>query len=33
MTKISNFTLKSKGVVGKVAHAKSSDPANLPKKF
>ena len=27
MTKISNFALKIKGVVGRVAHAKSSDPA------
>ena len=27
MTKIFNFALKVKGVVGRVAHAKSSDPA------
>ena len=27
MTKIFNFALKAKGVVGRVAHAKSSDPA------
>ena len=27
MTKILNFGLKIKGVVGRVAHAKSSDPA------
>ena len=27
MTKIFNFALKIKGVVGRVAHAKSSDPA------
>ena len=27
MTKISNFALKIKGVVGRVAHGKSSDPA------
>ena len=27
MTNIFNFTLKIKGVVGRVAHAKSSDPA------
>ena len=32
MTKILNFGLKIKGVVGRVAHAKSSDPAN-PSKF
>ena len=34
MTKIFNFALKIKGVVGRVAHAKSSDPATppLPKK-
>ena len=31
MTKISNFALKIKGVVGRVAHAKSSDPATPPK--
>ena len=30
MTKIFNFALKIKGVVGKVAHAKSSDPATPP---
>ena len=27
MTKVLNFGLKIKGVVGRVAHAKSSDPA------
>ena len=27
MTKILNFALKVKGVVGRVAHAKSSEPA------
>ena len=27
MTKMLNFALKIKGVVGRVAHAKSSDPA------
>ena len=27
MTKILNFALKSRWVVGRVAHAKSSDPA------
>ena len=32
MTKISNFALKIKGVVGRVAHAKSSDPATPQKK-
>ena len=32
MTKILNFALKIKGVVGRVAHAKSSDPAT-PQKF
>ena len=32
MTKIFNFALKIKGVVGRVAHAKSSDPAT-PAKF
>ena len=32
MTKIFNFALKIKGVVGRVAHAKSSDPAT-PQKF
>ena len=31
MTKILNFALKIKGVVGRVAHAKSSDPATPPK--
>ena len=31
MTKILNFALKIKGVVRRVAHAKSSDPANPPK--
>ena len=30
MTKILNFALKIKGVVGRVAHAKSSDPATPP---
>ena len=33
MTKILNFALKIKGVVGRVAHAKSSDPATPPPKF
>ena len=33
MTKILNFALKIKGVVGRVAHAKSSDPATPPKKI
>ena len=32
MTKIFNFALKIKGLVGRVAHAKSSDPA-IPPKF
>ena len=32
MTKIFNFALKIKGVVGRVAHTKSSDPAT-PQKF
>ena len=32
MTKIFNFALNIKGVVGRVEHAKSSDPANPPKK-
>ena len=32
MTKMLNFALKIKGVVGRVAHAKSSDPAT-PSKF
>ena len=32
MTKILNFVLKTRGVVGRVAHAKSSDPANPPQK-
>ena len=32
MTNILNFALKIKGVVGKVAHAQSSDPA-IPSKF
>ena len=32
MTKISQFALKIKGVVGRVAQAKSSDPAT-PSKF
>ena len=31
MTKIFNFALKIKGVIGRVAHAKSSDPATPPK--
>ena len=31
MTKILNFALKIKGVVGRVALAKSSDPATPPK--
>ena len=31
MTKILNFALKSRGVVGRVAHSKSSDPATPPK--
>ena len=31
MTKILNFGLKIKGGVGRVAHAKSSDPATPPK--
>ena len=30
MTKILNFALKIKGLVGRVAHAKSSDPATPP---
>ena len=30
MTKIFNFVLEIKGVVGRVAHAKSSDPATPP---
>ena len=33
MTKIFNFALKIKGVVGRVAHAKSSDPATPPKNL
>ena len=32
MTKMLNFALKIKGVVGRVAHAKSSDPATPPPK-
>ena len=32
MTKILNFALKIKGVVGRVAHVKSSDPATPPPK-
>ena len=32
MTKLLNFALKIKGVVGRVAHAKSSDPATSQKK-
>ena len=31
MIKILNFALKIKGVVGRVAHAKSSDPATPQK--
>ena len=31
MTKILNIGLKIRGVVGRVAHAKSSDPATPPK--
>ena len=31
MIKILNFALKSRGVVGRVAHAKSSDPATPQK--
>ena len=31
VTKILNFGLKIKEVVGRVAHAKSSDPATSPK--
>ena len=31
MTKILNFALKIMGVVGRVAHSKSSDPATPPK--
>ena len=30
MTKNFNFAVKIKGVVGRVAHAKSSDPATPP---
>ena len=33
MTKILNFALKIKGVVGRVAHAKSSDPAAPPQNL
>ena len=34
MTKIFNFALKIKGgVVGRVAHVKSSDPSTPQKKF
>ena len=33
MTKILNFGLKIKGVVGRVAHAKSSDPATPQKNL
>ena len=35
MTKIFNFAFKINGVVGRLAHAKSSDPATTPtqKKF
>ena len=32
MTKLLNFALKILGVVGRVAHAKSSDPATPQKK-
>ena len=32
MTKIFNFALKIKGVLGRVAHAKSSDPGT-PQKY
>ena len=32
VTKILNFALKIKGLLGRVAHAKSSDPA-IPSKF
>ena len=32
VTKILNLWLENQGVVGRVAHAKSSDPANPPKK-
>ena len=31
MTKCLNFALKIKGVVGRVAYTKSSDPATPPK--
>ena len=31
MTKVLNFALKIKGVAGRVAHVKSSDPATSPK--
>ena len=33
MTKILNFALKIKGAAGRVAHAKSSDPATPPIKI
>ena len=33
MTKMLNFSLKIKGVVGRVAHARSSDPATPPPKI
>ena len=33
MTKILNFALKIKGVVGRVKHAKSFDPATPQKKI
>ena len=33
MTKIFNFALKIKGVVGRVVHAKTSDPGTPPSKF
>ena len=32
VTKIFNFAVKIKGVVGRVAHAESSDPATPPQK-
>ena len=32
MKKILNFTLKMKGVIGRVADVKSSNPATPPKK-
>ena len=33
MTKIFNFAKKSRSVVGRVAHAKSSDPATPPQNL